>query len=89
MYSNDYFYPILVLSIFTLFSLKYLGVFEYLKIIFISRKKKWILKNYYEKHFYYYNQLSDKEKERFIIRAYILINKIQITGRQDFKITLR
>lgn len=87
MYSNENFYPILVLVVFILFVLKYFGVFKNLDILFLSREKKWALKNFFGKHFHYYNQLPEQDKERFIIRAYKLAKYFNIIGRQNFKLT--
>ncbi|MBI9053227.1 MAG: zinc-dependent peptidase [Bacteroidales bacterium] len=55
---------------------------------FISREEKWKLNKFYGARFSYYNKLSDKDKERFIVRAHILMHKIRIEGRQGFKIDL-
>ena len=87
MYSNDYFYPILVLVVFTLLMIRYLGIFKNLDIVFLSREKKRGLKIFFSKHFHFFNQLSEKERDRFIIRAYKLVKYFRIIGRQDFKVT--
>lgn len=87
MESHDNFYFILILALFIVFSIKYFGFFNLLDVLVLSREKKWKLKNFFSKHFQYFNQLSKKDKERFIIRAYKLSKLKNIVGRQDFIIT--
>ena len=81
------FIPFLILIAFSLFTIKRFGILDFLRVKFLSREKKWMLKKFFSKHFDYFNHLSDKEKELFIVRAYRLIYSIKIIGRQDFKVT--
>lgn len=76
-----------VLVIFLLYTFFKFEVHNKLDILFLSREKKWYLKNFFSKHFHYFNQLSEKDKQRFIIRAYKLSKLKNIVGRQDFNIT--
>jgi hypothetical protein len=87
MESTNNIFFILILTFFIIYSIKYFGIFGLLDVLFLNREKKWKLKNFFSKHFHYFNQLSEKDKERFIYRAYKLSNSINIIGRQDFVIT--
>lgn len=87
MESTDNIYFILILAFFIIYSIKYFGIFTLTNTLFLSREKKWKLKNFFGKHFHYFNQLSEKDKDRFILRAYKLSKSINIVGRQDFVIT--
>lgn len=79
--------PGLILCFFLIYTLFQFGILKKLDLIFLSREKKWKLKNFFSKHFHFFNQLSEKDKERFILRAYKLSKSINIIGKQDFKIT--
>lgn len=86
MVPNEYIAPVVVIIIFSVFALQYLGVFRLLKIAFISDRKKLELNRFYEKQFEYYSKLSYADKEKFIRRAYILLHTIKIEGRKGFKL---
>lgn len=88
MQSSEYFAPALILVAFSIYALHYLGLFRFIKMLFISDEKKWKLNTFYGSHFSYYNSLSAKDKERFVVRAHILLNKIHIEGRQGFKVDI-
>ncbi|MFC2151907.1 zinc-dependent peptidase [Bacteroidota bacterium] len=80
--------PFIILLAFGLYTLKRFELFDLFRIAFLSREKRWKFKNFFSKHFNYFNQLSDKEKDIFIVRAYRLINSIKIIGRKDFEVTI-
>ena len=50
-------------------------------------EKKWMLKNFYSKRLHFFNKLSEKDRERFVLRAYKLAKSIKIIGREDFIVT--
>jgi len=88
MQLNEYFVPYLIITLFAIYTLYYLGLFEFIKVVFISSETKWKLNRFYGARFSYFNKLSVKDKERFVVRAHILMNKIKIEGRQGFNVDL-
>ena len=86
MVPNEYIAPAVIIIIFSVFALQYLGVFRFLKIAFISDRKKLELTRFYEKQFDYYSKLRYADKEKFIRRAYILLHTIKIEGRKGFNL---
>lgn len=79
--------PYIILLVFGLFTIKRFGLVEFAKLKMLSREKRFMLKNFFSKHFEYFNKLSDNEREQFVIRAYRLINNIKINGRDGFEVT--
>lgn len=87
MNSNDALFYTLFIVFFILFTLRYFGVHKYLRQTIISKEKKAILTKFYSKHIYYFNQLTEIEKDKFVKRAYRLIHFVKIAGRMGFTIT--
>lgn len=87
MRSDTDIYPIIALVFLALFIIAKLGLLRNLDVMFLSREKKWTLKFFFGKHFHYYNQLSEKDRSKFITRAYKLAKYIKIEGRQEFIVT--
>ena len=87
MQSTESLYFVLIISFFVVYTLKKFGVLQNLDVLFLSKDKKWELKNFFSKHFHYFNQLSEEDRQQFIIRAYKLAKNLKIIGRQDFEIT--
>jgi len=82
-------FTIIVLTVLFLvfFTLKQLNRFKDVMRIFLSKSKYQDYDIFFKKYFNYYNLLSDKEKRRFIYRAYNLSNTLKIVGRQGFEIS--
>jgi len=77
----------LVAIFFCYFILKKFRFFDVIQSLFISSRRKEELNNFFDKYFYYYHKLPEKLKNRFLYRVYDLLKYINITGRQNFKVT--
>ena len=55
--------------------------------IFLSENRKKELYDFFDKYFYYYHNLPENLKDRFLFRVNDLIKFILITGRQGFEVT--
>lgn len=83
---NDNLYIVILLA-FLLYTLKLFGIFNSLNLLFLTSEKKWRLNTFYSKHYHYFNMLNEKDRARFIKRAFILSGSLNIVGRQDFNVT--
>jgi hypothetical protein len=88
MQSNELFAPILVIIVFAFCTLRYLGVFQFIRILFLSSEREYKLNKFYGSHFEFYNKLTKRNRDRFVIRVHILLNKVRIEGRQGFEVGL-
>ncbi len=79
--------PVSILILFLFYTIFKFNIPLAIKIFVLSSDKKKMLNNFFSKHFYYFNQLSAKEKDVFIKRSYKLINSVKIIGRQGFELT--
>ena len=87
MSQSDSIYITIILAVFIIYTLRRFEIFDFLKVLFMGTDKKRALKQFFSSHFKYFNQLSDQEKDIFVIRAYKLLQKVRIIGRQDFKVS--
>lgn len=67
-------------------AIHHFNVIPFLKMLFISEKKKNEYDRFFGRQFEYYSKLNPTDKEKFIRRVYILLHRIRIEGRQGFKL---
>ena len=79
--------PVLFIIFFILYTIRKFEILKNFDLIYLSREQKLGLKNFFNNRLHYFNQLSEKDKNRFILRAYKLAKNINVIGKDDFKIT--
>ncbi len=78
-------FPLVLIAIFIFYTVFRLR--NYIGSLFLSKEKKRELHEFYSKRLNYYNQLSEKGKDRFLFRAYSMLSNFKIIGRNGFDIT--
>lgn len=82
---NDINFPLVIFASFILISIY--SISRRFGTLFLNKEKKRLLHEFYSKRLNYYNQLSEKGKDRFLQRAYSLSSNFKVIGRNGFEIT--
>jgi len=87
MNDNSTILPVLIIILFLIYTLRKFNLLKNLDWLFVSKKKKEGLYRFYQDKLNYFRILSEKDKNRFLKRAYKLVKINTIIGRQGFKVT--
>lgn len=87
MNSNETVLFVFVILVLIALIFKSLTGFKKVRSLFLSKTKQRKLDELFGKYFHYYNQLTKKQKSKFIFRANDLAHNIRIIGKQNFEIT--
>lgn len=87
MSDNSVLFPIIVILFFFIYTLRKFNIINHTGWWFVSKEKKEYLYRFYQDKLNYFRLLSEKDKRKFIKRAFILVNTNKIIGRQGFMVT--